>query len=146
MTTNKVGSPSTYTREIAEDICMTMSTSEYGLRRLCAERPHWPSRKCILEWRIKIKEFGDLYTKAKQDQVENLVDDILDIADDTSRDLVENENGKMVCNSEFVNRSRLRIDTRKWLAAKLAPRIYGEKIQNEIDLKVKQEYAIKDLA
>jgi hypothetical protein len=32
-----------------------------------------------------------------------------------------------VCNSEFIARSRLRIDTLKWLASKLVPRLYGDK-------------------
>ncbi|WP_367379929.1 hypothetical protein [Legionella quinlivanii] len=31
-----------------------------------------------------------------------------------------------MCNSEFIARSRLRINTRKWLASKLAPKIYGQ--------------------
>jgi|SRR5579864_9435584 hypothetical protein len=125
------GVPLTYTKEIGEEICRKIAVSDYGLKRLCAENPHWPCRQTILEWRIKIDEFGVMYAKAKQDQVETLIDDCLDIADDTSRDTIikTNKDGDEyeVCNTEWINRSRLRIDTRKFLAQKLAPKIYGDK-------------------
>jgi hypothetical protein len=63
-----------------------------------------------------------------------LVDEILAISDDTSQDTILNENGTALCNYEHINRSRLRIDTRKWLAAKLCPRFYGEKKDEHISL------------
>ena len=69
----------------------------------------------------------------KTGEIEVIVDEILDIADDTSRDITTDANGKTVYDHEHINRSRLRIDTRKWLAAKLAPRIYGDKISMEND-------------
>jgi hypothetical protein len=135
VTTEKGGVPLTYTQELGEEICIKIATSDYGLKRLCAENPHWPSRKCILEWRIKIKSFGDMYEKAKKDQVETLIDDCLDIADDTSHDTLirTNKDGDEyeVCNSEWINRSRLRIDTRKFLAQKLAPKLYGDRVLEE---------------
>ena len=128
----KIGCPSSYTHELGEEICSKIAVSDYGLKRLCAENPHWPTRKCILEWRIKIKSFGDMYEKAKKDQVETLIDDCLDIADNTSHDTLirVNKDGEEyeVCNSEWINRSRLRIDTRKFLAQKLAPKLYGDRI------------------
>jgi hypothetical protein len=59
-----------------------------------------------------------------------LHDDLITISDDTARDLIENEAGKTVCNSEYVNRSRLRIDTRKWVLERLAPKKFGAKQEN----------------
>ena len=73
------------------------------------------------------KEFSDLYARAKRLQIEVIIDEILEIADDTSKDNVINEDGKSTINHEHINRSRLKIDTRKWLAAKLCPRLYGDK-------------------
>ena len=132
MTTEKGGTPLTYNQELGKEICRKIATSDYGLKRLCAENPHWPTRKCILEWRINIQEFGYMYEKAKRDQVETLMDDCLDIADDTSYDTLirTNKDGSEyeVCNSEWINRSRLRIDTRKFLAQKLAPKLYGDRV------------------
>lgn len=129
------GVPLTYTEELGREICSKIAVSDYGLKRLCAENPHWPCRQTILEWRIKIKTFGDMYAKAKQDQIETLIDDCLDIADDTSHDTLTKygKDGEPyeVCNSEWINRSRLRIDTRKFLAQKLAPKIYGDKVKDD---------------
>ena len=131
----KVGSPLTYTKKIGDEICLKISTCGYGLAQLCRENPHWPCRQTIFEWRIKVKEFGDSYAKSKQEQVEYLVDEMIDIADDTTFDTTirHNKDGSEyeVANNEWINRSRLRIDTRKWLAANLAPRVYGDKKQEK---------------
>jgi hypothetical protein len=128
---NKGGRPTKYNEEIVERICHLVSTNTMGLPRLCKQNPDLPNPDTIYEWRIKYKDFSDKYAEAKRNQVEMLVDEILDIADDKSNDTTTNDEGKTVCNTEYLNRSRLRIDTRKWLAAKLAPKIYGDKLQTE---------------
>lgn len=127
----RIGVPLTYTKELGDEICLKVSTSPYGLSRLCKENPHWPCRQTIFEWRIKIPSFGDNYAKAKQEQVEILVDECLEISDDSGFDAHINEQGRAVCDSEAINRARLRIDTRKWLASNLAPKIYGDKKQEQ---------------
>lgn len=121
------GQPTSYTPELAAEICETIATQGKGLKQLCREHPHWPHPDTIYEWLGKHQYFSDLYIKAKARQVSVLADQIIDIADDSAQDITTNKNGDEVCNTEFVNRARLRIDTRKWIAAKLAPRIYGEK-------------------
>ena len=55
-----------------------------------------------------------------------MFEDIIDIADDSSQDRIVNEDGKEVMNSEFVQRSRLRVDARKWALSKLNPKKYGD--------------------
>lgn len=69
-----------------------------------------------------------MFIEIKERQIEALVDEILDIADDGSQDYIVNKDGKVVANIEHIHRARLRIDTRKWLAAKLCPRLYGDKV------------------
>lgn len=126
----KNGRPSIYTEELGKRICDAVATSSLGLDDLCELNSDFPIPNTIYEWRISNKKFGEMYARAKQNQVEVLVDEIIKIADDTSRDTIikKNSDGEdyEVCNSEWINRSRLRVDTRKWLAAKLAPRIYGD--------------------
>ena len=39
----------------------------------------------------------------------------------------------MRMNSEYVQRSRIRIDTRKWIASKLKPKKYGDKVDVTTD-------------
>jgi len=62
-----------------------------------------------------------------------VADEILDIADDAANDWMqrsENKGGGYEINGEHVTRSRLRIDSRKWIASKLKPKKYGDKIES----------------
>ncbi len=118
------GRPSTYTMELAKDICDKIASNSKSIKKLCTENPHWPHRDTIFTWLKNYPEFSDQYAQAKRCQVEAFVDEILEIADDVSQDIIS-ERGYISCNSELIARSRLRIDTRKWLAAKLVPKVYG---------------------
>lgn len=92
------------------------------------------------------KDFSDQYARAKQAQVEYVVDELLDIADDTSNDQIVDSEGQLHFNSQAIQRARLRIDTRKWLACKLVPKVYGSfRHENVRDLSV-VEKLIDDLA
>jgi len=124
-TKNKPGRPTGYTPELANEICDSIASSSKGTKKLCKENQHWPCQDTLFTWLKKHTEFSEQYAQAKRCQIEVFIDEILDIADDSSQDEVINEQGSIVCNSEFIARSRLRIDTRKWLAAKLVPKIYG---------------------
>jgi hypothetical protein len=126
-----MGRHSKYNEEIANEICLAIACCSKGLRQLCKEHEYWPSRKSIYEWLKKYPKFRDQYARAKEHQVEALMDEILEIADDTSEDYVMNDEGKLVCNHEHIQRSRVRIDTRKWIASKLCPRVYGDKNKDE---------------
>ena len=59
-------------------------------------------------------------------------DDLDEIARDRRGDFVVNEEGKLVPDMEHIMRSRLRIDTRKWLLGKVLPRVYGDKVITEV--------------
>lgn len=140
---NKGGRPSSYNQEIADRICELTATHSIGIRRLCKQYPDLPNPDTIFSWRIKYKQFSEQYAEAKRNQVEILVEEILDIADDKSNDTMTNDEGKVVCNTEYLNRSRLRIDTRKWLASKLAPKIYGERIQNDTNITMHDDMVVR---
>jgi len=121
----KTGRPTDYTLELAHEICEVVATTSKGIKVLCNENKHWPSHDTIYRWLKHYKEFSDLYARAKRQQVEVIIDEILTIADDSSNDTYVNDDGKLVIDHEHINRARLRVDTRKWIAAKLAPRLYG---------------------
>jgi hypothetical protein len=56
-----------------------------------------------------------------------MADEILEIADETSRDTLVNSKGDEMANSEWIARSKVRIDTRKWLLSKQLPKKYGDR-------------------
>ncbi len=76
------------------------------------------------------EEFWQQYVHAREAQAEVRADEIIEIADDGSSDFTKDDDGKPIINHEHISRSRLRIDTRKWIAAKLLPKRYGEKLQH----------------
>lgn len=121
---SQTGRPTDYTPELAREICDTIASHGAGIKNLCKENSSWPSHNTIYRWLANYPEFRDQYAQAKQCQVEILVDEILEIADDSSEDDFVNGQGQVSCNSEWIARSRLRIDTRKWLASKLVPKVY----------------------
>jgi hypothetical protein len=120
------GRPTKYSDALVQRICNAIATHPYGLKKLSSLYEWMPAPITINQWRWAKPDFSALYIKAKLMQAELLAEDCLDIADDTSQDTKINAYGDEVCNTEFVNRSRLRVDARKWLASKLLPKIYGD--------------------
>ena len=127
MNQHKRGRPSHYSAEIADTICDRLAGGE-SLRAICADAG-MPDRATVSRWLARYEEFRDLYGFARECQAECLVDEILKIARDSSRDYVEKRlpDGKVVrvVDHENIARARLRINALKWIAARMAPRKYG---------------------
>ena len=125
----KRGRPSDYSAEIADTICNRLAGGE-SLRAICADAG-MPNRATISRWLARYEEFRDLYGCAREWQAECLVDKILEIARDSSGDYVEKRlpDGKVVrvVDHENIARSHLRINALKWIAARMAPRKYGNR-------------------
>lgn len=73
-------------------------------------------------------EFAERYARAREVQADALFDEILDIADESKDDTIVDADGNVSTNQEVVARSRIRIDARKWMAGKLRPKVYGDKL------------------
>ena len=78
------------------------------------------------------KWFASQYARAREDQAEFYLDEIIAISDESAQDKIANEDGTERTDSEAIQRSKLKVDTRKWVMSKLAPKKYGDKIQQEI--------------
>ncbi len=128
-----VGRPTTFSKEIAETICARMAEGE-SLRAICRDH-YMPHRSSVYQWLRKNAAFADLYTQARELLVEHWGDELLEISDDGTTDYVikKGRNGTEyeAVDQEHIQRSRLRVDTRKWLMSKLAPRKYGDHIDVE---------------
>ena len=119
------GRPSLYTPKIADEICKRLAGGE-SLNAICREK-HLPSRKVVHEWVADDRNgFRDKYACAREAQADRMAEEILEIADDACNDWVM-RNGTYVFDHENVNRARLRVDARKWLMARLAPRKWGNR-------------------
>lgn len=140
-----MGRPTLFTKELSKRICKKIATSTVGLRKMCKLNPDFPSVDTILEWRFDHVDFSSQYDQAKKHQADLLAEDILDIADDDSGDVITDEYGNGKLNAEFVARSRIRVDARKWIACKLLPKVYGDKIQNEATVTISHEQALEML-
>lgn len=122
--------PSEYTQELADRICELLADGQ-SMRKVC-ENDWAPDKASVFRWLRKYPEFCDQYTRAKEESADSMSDDMNDIADDARNDWMErlDEEGKpkgWQVNGEHIQRSRLRIETRKWLASKLKPKKYGDK-------------------
>jgi len=140
----KVGRPTKFNKEMADLICRKVATTTDGLRKICARSPELPTSETIREWRLDFPTFSAQYAEAKRIQADLLAEEILDISDDDTHDEMIDDNGNVKFNSEYVQRSRLRVDSRKWIAAKLMPKVYGDKVQNEVVMRT-QEDVLKEL-
>jgi len=123
-----MGVHSTYTEEIAENILDHISSTSDGLKVACEK--YGIHRSTFHRWLNERSDLCDKYARAKELQAELLADEIIEIADDSSHDEEITENGVRM-NSEYVQRSKLRIDARKWKASKLNPQKYGDRVFNE---------------
>lgn len=88
-----------------------------------------PAVSSVYLWLLKNKVFSDLYARAREDQSDTLADQIMEIGDEVPMMVITDEDGKVTKRMDpaGINRNRLRVDARKWIAAKLKPRKYGDR-------------------
>ena len=118
----------TYTQDIANYIVENIADGR-SLRDICLQSD-MPSRATVFKWLNDIEGFSSQYARAREEQAETLADEIVSIADDSEKDTYINQSGVELSNNEWIARSRLRVDARKWVASKLKPKKYGDKIEH----------------
>ena len=124
MTTAKIGRPSSYTKDRAAEICARLVEGE-SLKSICRD-PLMPDIKTVYLWMAQNETFLHQYAKAKEDQADTMQEEILDIADTKPAEIMDDKGNSRI-DAAHVNWMRLRIDSRKWVAAKLKPKKYGER-------------------
>jgi hypothetical protein len=120
------GRPSTYTEAAAKEICRRMVEGQ-SLRTIC-KSSGMPTFVTVFNWRRAHPEFLEQYARAREDQADALVEEMLDVA----RKAVKAKS------SEEVQGYKLLVDTLKWRASKMKPRNYGDKLQLEAEVSVRQ--------
>ncbi len=133
----KRGGQSKYTEELATDICARLSTGQ-SLREI-SRASGMPAASTMVAWAndpVLYPGFSERYARARGTWLEVIADEILEISDDSSNDYISRTrsdgSNEQVLDAEHVQRSRLRVDSRKWLLSKLKPGVYGDRVSQEI--------------
>lgn len=129
-----MGRPTVYTPELAQEICEKLAEG-MTLREVCRAES-MPQESTVRNWALKDREgFFTQYDEARQIGYHAMADELLEIADSGINDWME-RNGEddagWQANGEHLQRSRLRVDTRKWMLSKTLPKIYGEKVTTQL--------------
>lgn len=129
---NKVGRTSTFSIEIGEMICEDIENCSKGLKTICEGNDKYPSARTFHRWLNESDDLRHRYARAKENQADFLIDEVIQIADNDSEDIkIVGEDEREVQNSEFIQRSKVRIETRFRLAGKLHAKKWGDR--QEID-------------
>ena len=123
--TTGAGRPSTYSEALGTVIAERVMDGE-SLRAICRS-DGMPNRGTVLRWLAAEPGFRMLYRQARALACEFMADELVEIADDSSGDFEANSRGEMVPNPEAVARSRLRIETRKWVMARMHRAMWGDR-------------------
>jgi hypothetical protein len=118
---------STFTQELADAICAELADGK-SLRDICGAEG-MPAESTVRAWALDdVEGFAAQYARARSIGYEHLADEILAISDDGMNDTYTDEDGHTKTNQDVIARSRLRVDSRKWMLAKMLPKVYGDKV------------------
>lgn len=93
-----------------------------------ADRNILPTMAVFLKWVSQDKELEKQYARAMEIRADSMFDEIIEIADESNADLDIGDDEKLRVIGESVQRSRLKVDARKWALSKMQPKKYGDKI------------------
>ena len=131
-----------YSEALALAICNHIANC-VSLRAIAAMEG-MPTVTTIMNWLADETkpEFLEQYARAREAQADKMAEDILAIADEEctmvradkhgTKDDDGEGNTEVVFDATAVARNKLRVDARKWLASKMAPKKYGDKVQAEL--------------
>jgi hypothetical protein len=124
------GRPRIYNPEIADTICERLKEGQ-ALIAICRDEA-MPASSTVRSWvDLNIDGFSAKYAKARDFGLDQMAEEIMEIADDDSNDLIETPTGTVV-NGAAVARARLKVDTRKWILSKLAPKRYSDRLATDL--------------
>lgn len=128
-TPKKMGRPSMFTEDLGDAICARITAGE-SLRSICMDDA-MPETVTVFRWLRQHADFCSNYTRAREEQADTLADEIVSIADERDGKAIMADGAEVavVFDSTAVARNKLRVEARKWVAAKLKPRKYGERVQ-----------------
>lgn len=117
-----------FNQDTADAVCARLAEGE-SLRSICRD-DDMPSVGAFLGWVSKSRELAEQYTRARALCLDAMAEDIIDIADtpQIGQKSVSKATGLEITEGDMVEHRRLRIEARKWLMGKMAPKKYGDKL------------------
>jgi hypothetical protein len=133
---------SEYQQELGDKICSIVATHTESLEDL-VKMYELPPVRTIYDWLYRNDAFSHNYAKAKQIQAQRMIEELDKIAKEKS--YYVDADGNQRVDPGYTASQRLIADTRKFIASKLVPKVYGDKQTIEQTVTVKHEDALKDL-
>ena len=132
-TTKKYVKRRRYDETTVNDICRRLRGGESLLR--ISKDPKMPSQRTLSDWVAKNHlGFAERYLNAKRVSAHFLAETALEEAYNSANDFYLDDDGRPVFDGHHVQRSKLIIDTIKWEVGKMLPKLYGDKITQELDV------------
>lgn len=116
---SKAGRKEIFTDELADQICVLLADG-MSLREICAKEA-MPDRATVRRWIIDRPNFAAKYARAREAQADSLFEDIHEIE------------AKTVAKTLAPDIARVVISSKQWRAAKLRPKVYGDRITHQGD-------------
>lgn len=124
----KQGRPSIYSEELAAEICRRLMEGE-SLRQIC-EDDAMPTRTTVHDWLANKDDFSVQYARARELQADTYADDIIAEADKAN-------------DKDSAAAAKVKVDARKWVASKLKPKRYGDKL--DLDATIEGKLTIQTI-
>lgn len=125
----KAGRPSTFVPEVVATILERLAQGE-SLNAICKDE-NMPPESTVRSWVLDdIDGIAAKYARARELQAEYWADEIVKLADESRIGIKTKDTafGTETTTGDMVERTRLQIETRKWLLSKLIPKKYGDKL------------------
>lgn len=123
------GRPTTYNSVIADSICDQLALGRSIIQ--ISDDPDYPAESTIYNWLNRFPEFLEKYTRARELQAEHYASEIVALADtpvEARKTLIRPDGSEEITIGDAIERSKLQIEARKWIAMKLLPKKYGERL------------------
>lgn len=109
-----MGRPSSFTEELADAICISLATGK-SMRSICLA-DDMPDRETVRRWQLENEDFAAKCARARDVQADEFFDRVGDVVDKTT--------------PETAPADRIKLAGLQWMASKLAPKRYGDRIEN----------------
>jgi len=127
----KTGRPTKFNQQTADLICIMLSEG-LSLRQILKADTQGvlPAQSTVYEWLLRFPLFAEQYARAREEQADTNADEILEIADEHPPEYTDKD-GRTSLDVTYIHWQKNRIEARKWTAAKLRPKKYGDRMAVE---------------